>query len=392
MPNDGPDHTGHTAPSLTRSAPPKRPRLGRRLELWFRSKMVPLLASVLRLRDRLPRRPRRPGPERVLFLRPDRIGDMIVSTGILRAIGSTPNVVLDVLAAPANASVLLHEPAVREVLVLDRRSLGRMWQSIRAMRQRHYDVVVDCMPTAPSTTTLVIMIACGARRRVGTTGRGLDAILSPATRTLPLEAHIVDHLACLVDAFRTDAHQLNLRPQLVLTDNERAAGEAHWPPRTTSPDASPALRLLVNISAGKASRRWPLEHYATVIAAARELAPDLALRIISAPNETERAHALAVMTNGTVVETRALRDAFALVAAADVLFTPDTSIAHAAAAFQVPTVDMLLVGKASGWGLYHSPGINLESPDESLASLDVSIASDALQRVMAPLTSRPTAS
>jgi ADP-heptose:LPS heptosyltransferase len=43
----------------------------------------------------------------VLFLRHDRIGDMIVSTGALRAIAAAhPNLALDVLASPGNAPVL----------------------------------------------------------------------------------------------------------------------------------------------------------------------------------------------------------------------------------------------------------------------------------------------
>ncbi|MFN5581298.1 glycosyltransferase family 9 protein [Gemmatimonas sp.] len=119
------------------SAPP---RLGRRIELWWRGQLVPVLARALWVRDRLPRGARRPGKQRVLFLRPDRIGDMIVTTGVLRAIGTAPEVELDVLASPANAPVLRAEPAVREVLVLDRKRKGGLKDAITAMRRRHYDV------------------------------------------------------------------------------------------------------------------------------------------------------------------------------------------------------------------------------------------------------------
>jgi ADP-heptose:LPS heptosyltransferase len=70
------------------------------------------------------------------------------------------------------------------------------------------------------------------------------------------------------------------------------------------------------------------------------------------------------------------------VSCADALFTPDTSVAHAAAAFGVPTVDMLLTGKASQWGLYRAPGVNLESPDDSLLSLTAAAAGTALQQLL----------
>jgi ADP-heptose:LPS heptosyltransferase len=331
----------------------------------------------------LPLKARRPGPLRVLFLRPDRIGDMIVSTGVLRAIGGAPGVVLDVLASPANAPVLAHEPHVHDVIVLDRSQWRRVWRSIRSMRAKDYDVVVDCMPTAPSVTTLMLMLCSGARRRVGTSGRGIDEIFSPATPSLPLHAHIVDHLTLLVAPFRADAAFLDSRPVIVLTDDEIAQAESVWnAARDTSGAAAPRLRLLVNISAGKTSRRWPLASYAAVVAAAREVVPDVQLCIMSAPHDKALGESLAATTKGRYVNTRSLRDAFALVSRADVLFTPDTSVAHAAAAFGVPTVDMLLTGKASQWGLYRAPGVNLESPDDSLLSLTAATAGAALQQLL----------
>jgi ADP-heptose:LPS heptosyltransferase len=365
---------------------PKRDRLGRRLELWWRRQVIRGLKRAFEIHDRwrgtpAPSpteaashgRPLNDRPRRVLFLRPDRIGDMIVSTGVLRAIGSAPGVELDVLASPANAPVVSREPHVRTVHVLDRSRWRTLWPLIRTLRARRYDDVVDCMPTAPSVTTLLLMLAVGASRRVGTGGRGLDDILAPATPSLPLDAHIVDHLALLVPPFRADA--FDATPSLVLGDDEWADGEMRWQGMAGAPDG---LRLLVNISAGKAARFWPLESYVHVVAAARTVVPSLRLAVMSAPHERERGEALAARCGGQYVPTRTLREAFAFVATSDALFTPDTSIAHAAAAFRVPTVDMLLAGKASQWGLYRAPGVNLESPDDTLTSLDVQQAADAL--------------
>lgn len=342
--------------------------------------MVRLFALTLGTQDRLraswSSRDRRSGPQRVLFLRPDRIGDMIVSTGVIREIAAASDVELDVLASPANAPVLAREARVREVLVLDRTRWSDVWQTVRRMRARQYDVIVDCMPTAPSVTTLMLMLASGARRRVGTSGRGIDDILSPATPSLPLEAHIVDHLALFIPPFRGQDAIIDPRPVIVLSDEERDRAAALW----NAPDGR--TRLLVNISAGKRARLWPVESYAEVIAAAQTVVSSLELCIISAPHERARGEALAALTGGRYVSTATLREAMAFVSLAQVFFTPDTSLAHAAAAFRVPTVDMLLHGKASQWGLYHAPGINLESPDDSLLSLDVHLAGNALQRVL----------
>ena len=355
-----------------------RDPLGRRLELWWRRQVVRALTGILWLQDRwADRRPRAaaaaPVTHRVLFLRPDRIGDMIVTTGVLRAIGSAPAVALDVLASPENASVLARESHVGTVHVLNRRRWRTVWPLIRTLRAARYDVVVDCMATAPSVTTLLLMLASGAARRVGASGRGLDAVLRPATPALPLESHIVDHLAQLVAPFRHDV--VDPTPVLVLDGDELAEGERLW---DRVHGRGEDVRLLVNISAGKAARRWPLTSYASVIEAAREVDPYLRVAIMSAPHERPLGETLAGMCGGNYVPTRTLREAFAVVAAADILFTPDTSVAHAAAALGVPTVDLLLAGTASRWGLYRAPGINLESPDGTLASLSAPLAAEAL--------------
>jgi ADP-heptose:LPS heptosyltransferase len=90
------------------------------------------------------------GTHRVLFLRHDRIGDMILSTGILRAIAQAhPTIELDVLASPVNAAVLRNEPYVHEVVLVDTRKPATYVGTFRSLRRRRYDAVIDCMVSAP---------------------------------------------------------------------------------------------------------------------------------------------------------------------------------------------------------------------------------------------------
>src|SRR5262247_3506428 len=64
-------------------------------------------------------------PRRVLFLRHDRAGDMILSTGVMRAIArSHPTIALDVLASPVNASLVAHADYLTNIIVFDKKRLG----------------------------------------------------------------------------------------------------------------------------------------------------------------------------------------------------------------------------------------------------------------------------
>ena len=77
------------------------------LELAGKRAIIRLIAALMREGADGERPDWRLRPYRVLFLRHDRIGDMILTTGILRAIAQAyPTIQLDVLASPINAPIL----------------------------------------------------------------------------------------------------------------------------------------------------------------------------------------------------------------------------------------------------------------------------------------------
>lgn len=316
-------------------------------------------------------------PFRVLFLRHDRIGDMILSTGVLRAIaGAQPGLVLDVLASPINAPVLAHEPAVTDVVVFDRKRLRGYPALVRRLRRARYDVVVDCMVTYPSLTTLLLMWASGARWRVGVAGRGNDAAFNLTVPPLPWARHISEHIAALVAAFGIVPTRAHARPRLAITDAERAAADAAWQ------GAPRGARLLVNVSAGTGNRRWPDAHFVAVLRQVRARAPHMRILVVGAPSERARVQAVAGDAGAEAVETRGIRDALALVATADYVFTPDTSIAHAASAFGTAAVAMHAAGSAERWALLGANVRDVSSPDGTLAALPLPPVMEAVERML----------
>src|SRR5438874_8575470 len=74
-------------------------------------------------------------PYRILFIRDDGIGDLIVSIEVLRAIAeASPTFTLDVLASPANAPLARTLPFVNEVIVHKRQFLARAWPVWKRLR------------------------------------------------------------------------------------------------------------------------------------------------------------------------------------------------------------------------------------------------------------------
>lgn len=331
------------------------------------------------------------GSHRVLFLRHDRLGDMILTTAALRAIATShPGLHLDVLASPANAPVLRHNRHIGEIVRFDKKKPWTYPAVALRLRRARYDAVVDCMVTAPSLTTLLLMLASGARHRIAAAGRegraAADEVITIPVPTPAAAVHMTERLGALAAAFGVDFAGGDWRPEIVLTDDERARADAAWGGGAARP------RVLVNVSAGIVQRRWPEERYVAVLDHLRARARGAVLLLIGAPDESERAVRIAAAGGARYVATAGVRDAFALVATADFVFTPDTSIAHAASAFGTPAVAMYLPGNAERWGLYRVPGRSLESTGPTLDSLHVPRVLGAVDEVLDAVAARVTTS
>src|SRR5215213_6946579 len=81
---------------------------------------------------------------RVLFLRYERIGDMIMATSVIRNIArALPSGKVDVLATPSTAPVLEGNPYVGKVLTLERKSMRSYGDLMKQLRRERYTVMVD---------------------------------------------------------------------------------------------------------------------------------------------------------------------------------------------------------------------------------------------------------
>lgn len=350
----------------------------KRLEQWWRTLWIRLLVGVMR-RSADPRPDWASRSFRVLFLRHDRAGDMIVSTGVIRSIARSHQTIgMDVLASPANAAIIETADYVSDVIVFDKKRLSSYVPTLLRLRRARYDAVIDCMVTAPSVTTLLLILASGARHRIGIAGRGNDAafnVLVPVAAAN--DAHMVDRIADLAQAFDVALDAAARHPVLTITADERARADALW-------DASSgARRILINVSAGTSERVWPDDNYVTIMRRLREREPATLFRVIAAPSDRERGERIARAGGGAHVPTPSIRDAFALVATADFILTPDTSIAHAASAFHKPSVALYTHGKAERWRLYGTTGRSIEHSESTLETLSVDRVSDAVDAVLA---------
>jgi ADP-heptose:LPS heptosyltransferase len=342
---------------------------GRSLERAWRLVWMRLIAAALpgARTAKIPNWSTRPW--RVLYVRYERIGDMIMATSMIRALATAHDTItLDVLATPANAPVLDGNPYVSDVVEFDRRQAGRFVKLARELHRRTYDVVVDGRINNPKifVYTPLVMLASSAPYRLGAGGGLGDHIYNIRVRPYDrddLNTHFIDASAHLAEPFGVKIEEFDWRPELFLRDDERRGADARWG------DYPRALkRLLVNLSASEPKRRWPDERFVEVVRSVA--APELRIAVIGLPSQWDRVRAVAAAVSGVAAPTPNVRDAFAMVGTSDVVFTPDTSISHAAAAFRKPAVVLLRRDHAS-YRPYHLEGTTVYWDGDTIATLPV---------------------
>jgi ADP-heptose:LPS heptosyltransferase len=386
--------------------------LVRAIERRLKTHLILTVASLMRPRDSRERPDWSSGRHRVLYLRYDRIGDMVLATGIIKAIVcAQPTVTVDVLASVANAAVLRGNPHVKAVVTIDKKRPWTYLSAILRIRRARYDAVVDAMVLGPSLTSLLLMWASSARHRIGVAERGNDSALTVLVNRLHDAVHFVDHSAALLAAFGVDPLGSSAkrrgtlptsdtyatarsssptagwgiwRPELFLTPAELHEGEAHWHSAEglVPYGRGDRRRLVVNVSASSRERYWPEEHFITTLNRIRTRFPEVVPLIIGSPADAVRMAQIARGADTPVAHTPHYRQMMAIVARSDLVFTADTSVTHVASAFRKPAVVMFSAGGGACWGPYGTAGQIVSTDAPSLESADVNPGMRALEALI----------
>ena len=362
----------------------------RKIEIAWRAVWMRLLGWMLPGAKETALPPPTNADYRVLFIRYERIGDMIMATSLIRNIAmALPAGKVDVIATPTTASVLDGNPYVGKVLLLERNSFRSYSYLMKRLRRERYTVMVDGRLNNPPifTSTPLLMYAGRARFRVGAGGDRKPRIYNVCVPEWNRVDHYMEGSKQLVIPFGVDPQLVDWQPEIFLAGAERAWALERWKEarelltRHAVPATGVTKLLLVNLSASETKRRWPDGKFIATLQAARALAPNMPIIVIGLPSEWESVDRVASAVTGLPVQTPRLRDAFALVGTADLVFTPDTSISHAASAFRKPSL-VLLKREHKPYAPWNTPGEIIAWNEEEIHQLPFERVSEALNRLL----------
>lgn len=303
-------------------------------------------------------------PRRILIIRPDRIGDVVLTTPLIRAVKrSFPNAFVGVMVNSVSGRLLTQDPHI-DVLITDDPQ-GRdggsdgFWRQVRSLRHHRFDT--GLMPL-PRERHAWMMFLAGIRKRVGVGTKPYQILTGTQTvsrnKYIPLR-HEADYVMDL--GRRIGVTDDDLTTALYLTEEERTNAADLLRSHGFSLDR-PIIGI--NPSSNKSVPNWTVEQYGRLC---ERLSKTHQLFINIGINDPVMERQFAPFYEQHMVYSGPdLRELMALTSHLSVLVSSSTGTQHIAAALKVPTVTMFCPLTACSYKLWGSIGNQnavVEPPD-----------------------------
>jgi heptosyltransferase-1 len=322
--------------------------------------------------------------ENILLLKPSSLGDIVMALPALSALRRNfPQARISWLVRPEFAPLIEGHPHLDEIILFDRKQLGRAWFDpaafksllglISNLRRSRFDAVLDLQGLF-RTASLAWLSGC--KRRFGPIWRK-EFARHFYTTAIPAKlewVHVVDYFLKLVEAMGAS----DLRVEFVLPQKPAAAasardllrriGEAEGcrvgseptrPPDQCAQDAwgkTPPYAVLIPGSA-QVSKCWPAERFGALT---DRLASDHGLAVVATGSRAEspmieRIQSLAKQPVANLAGRTSLAELTEVLRSASLVVSNDTGPGHIAAALGRPLVMMFSWSNPQRVGPYGRP-------------------------------------
>jgi ADP-heptose:LPS heptosyltransferase len=272
---------------------------------------------------------------KILFIRQDRIGDVLISTPIFASIkGHYPSAIVDVLLSENNHFVLTNDLLIRKRWIYRKRA-GKVISLVKSLRKEKYDFAVDMMDN-PSVTSTVLCLLSGARWNIGIVKNNTYVYDIKVPMLSRSETHIVDRIAQLLTPFHIDPKAENLSIRYFTSPQSDDFAEQFL--FVNQLCKHPLIGI--NISAGGEARFWGIKNYRALISFITEKYPELCPILLYQPSDEEKGHMIVDGMKNVILSplTKTFDQFAAFIKKLDFLVSPDTSAIHLASAFNIPCV------------------------------------------------------
>lgn len=274
--------------------------------------------------------------KKILFVRTDRIGDVLVSTPAVRALRKAhPEAWIAMMVAPAAAGAVECNPDINEVLVYDKRAKWhRQFQFWRMLRSRRFDAAVIAHCTNPVNWLVYL---AGIPERIGYARRAGYLLTTPLRNVKVSGAkHEADYTLELVGLL--GAKSAGRKPVMAFDAKDKEFAETML--RKMGIRSGKPL-VAVHAGSSSPSKRWPKEHWEGLLA---KLVPHKDMQVILVGGTNEMELSQSIIPQGAeerIVDFTGLlnlRELAAVLTRCALLVSADSGPVHVAVAAGTPNV------------------------------------------------------
>jgi ADP-heptose:LPS heptosyltransferase len=271
----------------------------------------------------------------VLIIRIGKIGDIIISSFVFRALKETnPMIKIELITLKKNKDVLRCNPFLDKIYFVNKNIISLI--SLIPLRFKNYDLIID-LNDNPSTTSSILLGMLGAQQKVGFNfGKQKKFLTIKIDYPDKNKTHLIERYAQLLTFSGLKINNNIIKPELFIDtviDN--------YVKEKIAPIKDKYKIIAINISAGAEIRKYPTEKWTELINSLKSKFSNLKFLILSDTLDQKDAELIinSIDKNFSIsIEGSSFQHFASKIKNSDLLITPDTSAIHIASAFQIPVI------------------------------------------------------
>jgi len=275
----------------------------------------------------------------VLFLRPGKLGDLVVATPFFQHIKTQePSIRIIIACSPQNSIIVQNNPFVDEIRVVNFHSLMDVIRLILWIRKQHISHLIDLIPGFSRTSTLIarfvrskVTTIAGMHKHVG------QRYFNIVTNTEG--SHIIERNRVLIETALGLKFTSDLRTELFPL-------EKHIQNVTTllAKNNSQLPLVGINCSAGESERQWGKEKYIELIGKLLKSYQNVTIVLFAIGEQVVWIREIFSKANRIIIVAGYdLHTVTAMIARLSLFISPDTSLIHIASGYKVPIVGLYCI-------------------------------------------------
>ncbi|PKL80988.1 MAG: hypothetical protein CVV25_02055 [Ignavibacteriae bacterium HGW-Ignavibacteriae-4] len=288
-------------------------------------------------------------PKKVLILRQDRIGDVLVSIAFLKKLRAIlPDSQIDIVLSHRNKSAQFAiKESINQVYVLEKGMLAYL-KILSEIRKQQYDIVIDLLDNASSTSSILTRFTI-AKAKLGFDKKNRKVYSHLVKLPNKIENHIIERLNSLLLPFAgSELNEESLSFELSDESREKAT--------ELLGEKSKKMRLGINLSGSDDSKNWGTGNYIGFLKALDSLQDKLEVKVFTTKsNEKQLNEITGIVPNIAAPFVRSFEQFTAMISTCDIVLTPDTSVVHLCSALDIPCVALYTYSNKPNVGMPWEP-------------------------------------